>query len=252
MFWIFLLGMVCPTLHFAVFMKHGSNKNKVIRCLNWGYFFISTMSFLALVFHFNFSISTEQEVENLSFIEKLWMVFLLSRCFEIFYAFLRDALDKISDRDSEKRSEYPRIAQLINLILNAKLFSKFKGGIKSAFSFPGKLKSKLLSSCPGAELIDGFKLKNQDRLILSFRSYFELIINFAIIYSLLPKDFWKGGDSLNILEAMYFSGVTITTLGYGDVSPQNWFSQFLSVFEVLCGFSLIVVCLAIYLKDERQ
>ncbi|MEZ9156985.1 ion channel [Vibrio lentus] len=187
----------------------------------------------------------------MSFIEKFWMVFLLSRCFEIFYAFLRDALDKISDRDSKERSEYPRTAQLVNWFLDTKLLSKFKESITLVFSFPSKVKSKLLSICPGAESVDGSKLKNHDRLVLSFRSYFELIINFAIIYSLLPKDFWKGGDSLNILEAMYFSGVTITTLGYGDVSPENWFSQFLSVFEVLCGFSLIVVCLAIYLKDEK-
>ncbi|WP_429138702.1 potassium channel family protein [Aeromonas allosaccharophila] len=251
MFWIFLLGMVCPTLHFAVFMKHGSNKNKVIRSLNWGYFITSTLSFLMLVFYFNISTSTDREVENLSSIESFWIVFLLSRCFEIFYAFLRDALDKISDKDSGNRSEYPRIAKLINLTLDAKLFCHYKGNIKSAFSFIGKVKSKLLSGLPGSELVNGAKLKNHDRLVLSFRSYFELVINFSIIYSLLPGIFWKGGGSLNIIEAMYFSGVTITTLGYGDISPENWFSQFLSVFEVLCGFSLIVVCLAIYLKDEK-
>ncbi|WP_407531819.1 potassium channel family protein [Vibrio parahaemolyticus] len=251
MFWIFLLAMVCPTLHFAVFMKYGSNKNKVIRCLNWGYFLISTLSFLALVICFNVSSSVEKDVENLSAIESVWMVFLLSRCFEIFYAFLRDALDKISDKNTENRTEYPRTAQLINWILDTRPLSKFKEDIKARFRVPGKEKSKLLSRFPGAQSIDGSKLKNHDRLVLSFRSYFELVINFAIMYSLLPKEFWKGGVSLNILEATYFSGVTITTLGYGDISPIKWFSQFLSVFQVLCGFSLIVVCLAIYLKDEK-
>ncbi|MBO2642439.1 potassium channel family protein [Shewanella algae] len=90
-------------------------------------------------------------------------------------------------------------------------------------------------------------LKFGQRLRLSFNSYIELIINFATLYYLVPSSFYKDSYELStIFEALYFSGVTITTLGYGDISPSNPILQLLSVFQVLSGFALIVVCFAIY------
>jgi voltage-gated potassium channel len=86
-----------------------------------------------------------------------------------------------------------------------------------------------------------------DRLKLSFKSYIELIINFSILYFLFPMNYWKECNMPNsILENLYFSGVTITTLGYGDYSPIHWFPQFLTIYEVFCGFILIIVCFTIY------
>ena len=92
-------------------------------------------------------------------------------------------------------------------------------------------------------------LKFGDRLYLSLKSYLELIINFGTIYFLVPAYFFKGDsgyDFKSILESIYFSGVTITTLGYGDISPANFVLQLVTVFQVLVGFSLIVVAFAIY------
>ena len=92
-------------------------------------------------------------------------------------------------------------------------------------------------------------LKYGDRLYLSLKSYLELIISFGVIYFLVPASFYKGDDGYDfqsILEAIYFSGVTITTLGYGDIYPSNWLLQLITVFQVLVGFSLIVVAFAIY------
>lgn len=90
-------------------------------------------------------------------------------------------------------------------------------------------------------------LKYGQRLRLSYKSYLELIINFSSIYYLVPSSFYKNGYQFDsIFEAIYFSGVTITTLGYGDISPVNPILQLLSVLQVLTGFVLIVVCFAIY------
>lgn len=92
-------------------------------------------------------------------------------------------------------------------------------------------------------------LKFGERLILSFKSYIELIVNFGTFYYLLPATFFDvSGEKKfsSIIEAIYFSGVTITTLGYGDFSPSHPLAQFLTVFEVLAGFSLIVVSFAVY------
>lgn len=92
-------------------------------------------------------------------------------------------------------------------------------------------------------------LKYGERLQLSLKSYIELIINFGTIYFLAPATFYKGNnghDFNSIVEAIYFSGVTITTLGYGDITPSHWLLQLVTVFQVIVGFSLIVVAFAIY------
>lgn len=89
-------------------------------------------------------------------------------------------------------------------------------------------------------------LKYGERLVLSFKSYIELIVNFGTLYYLLPASFFGGEKFSSIIESIYFSGVTITTLGYGDFSPSNPIAQSLSVFEVLAGFALIVVSFAVY------
>ena len=95
-------------------------------------------------------------------------------------------------------------------------------------------------------------LKYYERLVLAARSYVELIFLYGIIFYSISFNEWgltdKCNNALNAWESLYFSGVTITTLGYGDYSPNGDFPQFLAVFEVLNGFTLIVVCFAIYVS----
>jgi len=234
-------------------MKYGSNKNKVIRCLNWGYFVVALVSFIILIILLELDQYETNELEltpNSCWLT-IWVVFLLSRCFEIFYAFLRDGLDKISVNKFPDRKELSKTILLCNKVLSYFSSDTTLNKIKSHIKKPMIFKVWLLSRLPLKNKVKGEKLTNYDRLVLSFRSYFELILNFAIMFSLLPASYWNVDKSLDIIKATYFSGVTITTLGYGDVYPTQWFSQFLSVFEVLCGFTLIVICLAIYLKDDN-
>jgi voltage-gated potassium channel len=101
-------------------------------------------------------------------------------------------------------------------------------------------------------------LTPKQRIKLSLKSYIELVINFSLIYSLLPREYWKQCDGPKwIVEAIYFSGITITTTGYGDIAPCHWYPQILSIYEVFCGTILLVVCFAIYAsrlgaKDNKE
>lgn len=47
----------------------------------------------------------------------------------------------------------------------------------------------------------------------------------------------------NIIRMLYFSAVTITTLGYGDIVPLNNFSRILAAIEATLGVLILGLCL---------
>lgn len=210
---IVLFGLVSPTFWLAKLLKAKFNKEKTIRLLNWIYFLISLIFILLLCVDNAVSKSSVNSISPT--FNWFWSVFLLSRCTEILYAFLIDAYDKVSKG----------ILKPING--NAKMWYSLEFGSEP--------------------------IEIHHRLVLAFRSYIELVSNFSVLYLLLPASYWKGiTQPLDVINTLYFSGVTITTLGYGDISPIHWFPQFLSVYEVFCGFTLLVVCFAIYLSNKSN
>ncbi len=124
----------------------------------------------------------------------------------------------------------------------------------------------------GAFLLDAFRIARgepaksdlsiEDRIKLNLWSYISLIIDFGLLYWVFGNNstfdcflYNKKGlsvNSINILDAIYFSGVTIATIGYGDITPQNWITKFLVIYEVICGISLIVISFAIYIGDRDK
>ncbi|MFI5387373.1 MAG: potassium channel family protein [Fimbriimonadales bacterium] len=128
----------------------------------------------------------------------LWLL-PVSRCGEIFTAFLEDALDQLS-------GDRPR----------------------TTFTPP-------------------------QRLGLALRSYLEVIANFAIIFFLLPASWFVRTGSSGLrpfrtaIDALYFSGTTITTLGYGDITPVHPVAQLLTLYEVLGGIALAVLTIGTYI-----
>jgi hypothetical protein len=73
-----------------------------------------------------------------------------------------------------------------------------------------------------------------------------LILAFALIYyPHIPKGFTFGVEhpEPGWIDAVYFSGVTLTTVGYGDVVPRGAPLRFLALFEAASG--LVVISLAI-------
>lgn len=66
--------------------------------------------------------------------------------------------------------------------------------------------------------------------------YLLLIPIFGILYWLNPT-FWP--EPLTFIQSIYFSVITITTLGYGDISPVTETARILSAVEALSGIVLI-------------
>ncbi|HEY0079357.1 MAG TPA: ion channel [Pyrinomonadaceae bacterium] len=86
-----------------------------------------------------------------------------------------------------------------------------------------------------------------------------LITAFALIYyPRMPTQFVVGdgtqGDAWSL--ALYFSGITLTTVGYGDIAPATTTIRFIAVFQAACGLALfslsIAYLLSVYSALERK
>lgn len=91
------------------------------------------------------------------------------------------------------------------------------------------------------------EIKNLIARVLSvFYAYMAVAIVFSALYRLLehnnPKSFSASFGSW--FDAIYFSFVTITTLGYGDIYPVTVPARIMVVLEVLIGLLLLVIMLA--------
>jgi Ion channel len=69
-----------------------------------------------------------------------------------------------------------------------------------------------------------------------------IILGFALLYwPHLPESFnvEEKAQSARSIEAIYFSGNTFTTLGYGDIAPHSTPMRLLALSEALTGFGFI-------------
>jgi voltage-gated potassium channel len=84
-------------------------------------------------------------------------------------------------------------------------------------------------------------LKNSQRRITIF---FIFIITLTVILGsvmyVIEADQPNGGFS-SIPHSIYWAVVTITTVGYGDISPQTGLGQFIAALAMIMGYSIIVV-----------
>jgi voltage-gated potassium channel Kch len=83
-------------------------------------------------------------------------------------------------------------------------------------------------------------------LVLTFVAYLQASVCFAILFlasAVVTGD--KFADTGNLwcgfFDALYFSTITIATVGYGDFSPTHWLGKILVIAEVFVGLVLVVV-----------
>ena len=113
-----------------------------------------------------------------------------------------------------------------------------------AFFYPVKV---VLVDMPAG---GGLKSPARSIILLSF-NYIEIIIHFASFYILSLSIGYSGCQNpiTSPPVSLYFSIVTITTLGYGDIHPISWIGSTLVSIEVLAGIALIVTALAIFISE---
>lgn len=89
--------------------------------------------------------------------------------------------------------------------------------------------------------------------------YSLLIILFASAYHIVSHytgnvHFYVGGAprALSFSELIYFSIVSISTVGYGDIVPHSSTARLLASIEVVCGFMLLLFGVSELLEYTRE
>ena len=68
-----------------------------------------------------------------------------------------------------------------------------------------------------------------------------LIVGFSMLQWAQGTSFTPGHSSLSPASALYLSGTTFFTLGYGDITPTHTLSRFIAVSEAGVGFGFLAV-----------
>lgn len=93
-------------------------------------------------------------------------------------------------------------------------------------------------------------LKHSSRKIYIFLLF--MIIFIVIIGAMMyVVEDGKNGFS-SIPQSVYWAVVTITTVGYGDISPATPLGKLLSIIVMLCGYSIIAVPTGIVTSEFRR
>lgn len=82
-------------------------------------------------------------------------------------------------------------------------------------------------------------LYNSYRKILIFMMFISLLVVIIGSIMYIVEEDTPGFES--IPNSIYWAVVTITTVGYGDVSPITSMGKFFSIIVMLCGYSIIAV-----------
>lgn len=94
---------------------------------------------------------------------------------------------------------------------------------------------------------------NYRRLVLSIlHNYVELLFWFAFAYRQFASHFTSHQSLADPWTALYFSVVTMTTVGYGDVTPRDWIGRALVIAQIALGVFLVIAVLARWLSIMRD
>jgi voltage-gated potassium channel len=105
-----------------------------------------------------------------------------------------------------------------------------------------------------------FRISQQVIPAFAFLTFYSmLVILFASVYHILSQytsepHFYVSGAprALSFSESIYFSIVSMSTVGYGDIVPYSSLARLLASLEVICGFMLLLFGVSELLEYTRE
>ena len=71
-------------------------------------------------------------------------------------------------------------------------------------------------------------------------SEFQVLLTLTLFTLLSGTFFYRYAEGWSYLDSFYFSVITLTTVGYGDLSPSTPLSKIFTMFYLMVGIGIIV------------
>ncbi|MEJ6679587.1 MAG: ion transporter, partial [OM182 bacterium] len=97
---------------------------------------------------------------------------------------------------------------------------------------------KLFRYIGEANLLYAALLQARRKIFVFLFSVIILIVIFGALMFIIEG---PANGFINIPVSIYWAIVTITTVGYGDITPQTPLGQFVAAFAMICGYAIIAV-----------
>ena len=121
--------------------------------------------------------------------------------------------------------------------------------------FIGELKNILSPNTYATPSVIGDFFSFFINLVITF-TVINLSINSLHIYNNVPQAFAFGNGPSHVIDAFYFTVITMTTVGYGDITPQTIIARVLVSFECLTSYLLLGIMIGIVTRginfDNKQ
>lgn len=83
-------------------------------------------------------------------------------------------------------------------------------------------------------------------IFITLGQYVTLALSFASVFEQFSlKDETNFSEPLQFFDALYFSVTTLTTVGYGDISPKGHFARGATMLEMVIGFAFNLTVFAV-------
>jgi len=95
------------------------------------------------------------------------------------------------------------------------------------------------------------EIEKDDSLQKEIRVYNKIII-FSLAVILLGATFYHFVEKLNWVDSVYFTVITLATVGYGDITPQTVAGKIFTIFYVIMGVAIFVALANAIIRRARS